>query len=135
MLFFSCWVVSLCDPMDYSPPGSSVYGIFQARILEWVAISFSRGSSQPMDWTCIYCIFWTSQVAQWQRTHLPMQEMWVLLFILILPNLKKELYYRWVDNILDTLARLYPPEWSQQLKISIFPPYSAYTYLSLWNYQ
>ena len=36
---------SLCDPMGYSPPGSSVYGIFQARILEWVAISFSRGSS------------------------------------------------------------------------------------------
>ena len=38
---------TLCDPMDYSLPGSSVYGIFQARILEWVAISFSRESSQP----------------------------------------------------------------------------------------
>ena len=36
--------------MDYSPPGSSVHGILQARILEWVAISFSRGSSQPRDW-------------------------------------------------------------------------------------
>ena len=34
---------TLCDPMDCSPPGSSVHGIFQARILEWVAISFSRG--------------------------------------------------------------------------------------------
>ena len=34
-----------CDPMDCSPPGSSVHEIFQARILEWVAISFSRGSS------------------------------------------------------------------------------------------
>ena len=33
---------TLCDPMDYSPPGSSVHGTFQARILEWVAISFSR---------------------------------------------------------------------------------------------
>ena len=41
----------LCDPMDSSLPGSSVHGIFQARILEWVAISFSRGSSQPRDWT------------------------------------------------------------------------------------
>ena len=40
---------TLCDPMNYSPPGSSVHGIFQARILEWVAISFSRGSSQPRD--------------------------------------------------------------------------------------
>ena len=38
-------------PMDYSLPGSSVHGIFQARVLEWVAISFSRGSSQPRDWT------------------------------------------------------------------------------------
>ena len=42
---------TLCDPMDYSPPGFSVHQIFQARILEWVAISFSRGSSQPRDWT------------------------------------------------------------------------------------
>jgi len=39
----------LCDPMDCSPPGCSVSGIFQTRILEWVAISFSRGSSQPRD--------------------------------------------------------------------------------------
>ena len=39
----------LADPMDCSPPGSSVHGILQARILEWVAISFSRGSSQPRD--------------------------------------------------------------------------------------
>ena len=42
---------TLCYPRDYSPPGSSVHGIFQARILEWVAISFSRGSSQTGDWT------------------------------------------------------------------------------------
>ena len=42
---------TLCDPMDYSMPDSSVLGIFQARILEWVAISFSRGSSWPRDWT------------------------------------------------------------------------------------
>ena len=39
--------VWLCDPMDCSPPGSFVHGIFQARILEWVAISFFRGSSCP----------------------------------------------------------------------------------------
>ena len=38
---------TLCNPLDYSPPGSSVHGILQARILECVAISFSRGSSQP----------------------------------------------------------------------------------------
>ena len=39
----------LCDPMDYNQAGSSVLGILQARILEWVAILFSRGSSQPRD--------------------------------------------------------------------------------------
>ena len=38
---------TLCNPMDCSPPGSSVHGILQARILEWVAISSSRGSSPP----------------------------------------------------------------------------------------
>ena len=42
---------TLCDPMDCSPLGSSVHGIFQARILEWVAICYSRGSSQPRDQT------------------------------------------------------------------------------------
>ena len=47
---------SLCDSMDYRPPGSSVHGILQARILEWVAIPFSRGSSQPRDWTQVSCI-------------------------------------------------------------------------------
>jgi len=44
------------DPMDYSPPGSSVHGILQARIPEWVAISFSRGSFQPRDRTRVFCI-------------------------------------------------------------------------------
>ena len=43
--------LTLCDPMDCSLPDSSVYGVFQARILEWVAISFSRRFSQPRDWT------------------------------------------------------------------------------------
>ena len=42
---------TLCDPVDCSLPGSSIHGILQARILEWVAISFSRGSSQPRDRT------------------------------------------------------------------------------------
>ena len=46
--------LTLCDPMDCSLPGSSVHGIFQARVLEWVAVSFSRGSSQPRDQTRVY---------------------------------------------------------------------------------
>ena len=47
---------TLCDSMDCSLPGSSVHGIFQARVLEWVAISFSRGSSRPRDRTQVSCI-------------------------------------------------------------------------------
>ena len=47
---------TLCDPMDCSQPGSSVHGILQVRILEWVAIPFSRGSSQPKDRIQISCI-------------------------------------------------------------------------------
>ena len=42
---------TLCNPIDGSPPGSSVYGILQARTLEWSAIPFFRGSSWPRDWT------------------------------------------------------------------------------------
>ena len=48
--------LTLCDPMDGSLPGSSIHGIFQARILEWAAISFFRGSSQPRDQTWVSCI-------------------------------------------------------------------------------
>ena len=51
--------LTLCKPMDYySSPGSSVHGILQARTLEWVAIFFSRGSSQPRDWTSVSCVLW-----------------------------------------------------------------------------
>ena len=48
--------LTLCDPMDCSLPGFSVHGIFQARVLEWGAISFSRGSSWPRDRTQVFCI-------------------------------------------------------------------------------
>ena len=48
--------LTLCDPMDYSLPGFSLLGIFQARILEWVAISFSKGFSWPRDGSRVSCI-------------------------------------------------------------------------------
>ena len=50
------WCPALCDPTDGSPPGSSAHGNLQARILEWVAIPFSRGSFQPGEWTWVSCI-------------------------------------------------------------------------------
>ena len=52
-MFTRSFVSASCDPMDCSLPGSSVYGILQARILEWVAMPSSRGSSSPRDGTCI----------------------------------------------------------------------------------
>ena len=63
---------TLCDPVDCSQPCSSIHGIFQARILEWVAISFSRGSSQPRDWARVahivsrcFTVWATREVLAW----------------------------------------------------------------------
>ena len=66
---------TLCYPMDYSLPGSSAHGILQVRIPEWVAIPFSRGSSQPRDQTQVSCIagrvltIWVTREAQgiWEK--------------------------------------------------------------------
>ena len=91
MLLFSPWVVSdsFETPWTCNPPGSSVHGISQARILERVAISFSRGSSRPRDRGCISCIdrwilyqctTWEAQIHHkncfstlwfWAKTHSP----------------------------------------------------------------
>ena len=63
----ACWVVSdSCNSMDCSPPGSSVHGILQARVLEWVAISYSKGSSRLKDWTHVSCI---SSIGRWILYH------------------------------------------------------------------
>ena len=69
LYYYFCGLVTkscptLCDPLDYSPPGSSVHGIVQARVLEWVAISSSRGSSRIGDLTCVSClagVFFTTE--------------------------------------------------------------------------
>ena len=62
-----CSVVQSCliiwNPVDHSPPGSSAHGILQARILEWVAISSSRGSSQPRDQTQVYWVSCTAGIS------------------------------------------------------------------------
>ena len=69
-LFHLC--PTLCDPMDCSPPSSSVHGILQARILEWVALPFSRGSCWPRYWTGASCVAdgfltdWVTRTALWQ---------------------------------------------------------------------
>ena len=73
MLVQSC--PTHCDPMNHSPPGSSVHGILQARILEWVSKPSSRTSSQSRDGTCVSCFagrFFTAE-APGKPTHTPRQ--------------------------------------------------------------
>ena len=72
----ACWVakscLTLCDPMDCSPSSSSVHGISQAGILERVAISFSRWSSWPRDWTLISCLISRQILYHWATWEAPL---------------------------------------------------------------
>ena len=95
LAIFGCLVAklyaTLCDPMNCSPPASSDHGISQARILEWVAISLSRESSWPRDWTHVPCFgrkvlhHWTT----WEALFWPyvvlfpgaILNLWMLIFI------------------------------------------------------
>ena len=90
--------LTLCDPMDCSPPGSFVHGILQARMLKWVAISFSRGSSWPRGWTQVSCIAgrlftdWaTRELFYWKK----------LIF-----NSKPSTSNRWVQSLLQTILSI-----------------------------
>ena len=66
---------TVCNPMSFNLPVSSVHGIPQARILEWIAVSLSRGSFWPRDWTWIswiadrFCTMWATREAQWNVRH------------------------------------------------------------------
>ena len=86
---------TLCDPMDCSLSGSSVHGIFQARVLEWVAISFSKGSSRPRDWTQVshiagrhFTVWATSEVLFPQKVY------WVTSFLKELCEEQRWTFYR-----------------------------------------
>ena len=59
------WRPTLCNPMDCCPPGSSEHRIFQARILEWLAISYSRGSSQPTQVSNPHLLYWQVDSYHW----------------------------------------------------------------------
>ena len=65
-----CSVMSVCDSMDCSLPGSSVHGLLQARILEWVIISFSRRSSQTRDGTGVSCVCCKGRRILYHERHL-----------------------------------------------------------------
>ena len=85
-----CWFLipkpylTLCDSVDYSLPGSSILGISQARILEWVAISFSRGSSQARNWTQVSWI--DRQILYHWPTREALKLILINLFILCIRN-------------------------------------------------
>ena len=77
---------TLCDPMDCSPPNSSVHGVFQAKILKQGAIFYSKESSQPKDQTCISYI---SHVGRWI---LYLSVTWEILKVQVTHNLESVLY-------------------------------------------
>ena len=103
---------TLCDAMDCSLPGSSIHGIIPARILEWVANSYSRGSSWPRDWTCVS---WGSCIAGSFFTTEPPEEPSGIIF---LKNNKNEKHIEansiipgflvWIENIIYFLEKLCP---------------------------
>ena len=68
--------LTLHGPMDYSPPGSSVNGILQARILGWVVISSSRGFSQARDQTCLSCVSCIGRWVLYHQYHLGSPSLW-----------------------------------------------------------
>ena len=86
-VIYLCSVSQSCpplwNPMNCSPPGSSVHGIFQGRIPEWVAIFYSRGSSWPRDRNCVFCI---SCIGRWILHHCATWEAQYIYINIVLSN-------------------------------------------------
>ena len=101
--------VTLCNPMDVAPPVSSVYGTFQARILEQIAISYSRGSSQPSEWSHISCVSCIGRhvlyhCTSWKTTNRILR--WPLMF----PTL-------WVRDLQSLYFWHHPPNFPEYFQI------------------
>ena len=91
--------LTLCNLMDFSRLGSSVRGISQAKILEWVVLSLSRGSSRPRDWTCI------SHIGRWILNHWTTREVLLTCFHNSLPP---ECKLRKTSTVLSSCSPLNP---------------------------
>ena len=111
---------TLCDPINCSPPGSSVHGIFQARILKWVVISFSRGFSWSRDQTCVSYI---SCISRWVIYYCASWE------VPILPLILAKRSYGKICYILALL--LWPQKTKKVDKLKFFIKCSAWASLSL----
>ena len=133
----------LCNPMEYSLPGSSVHGIFQAIVLEWIAISFPRGSSQTREWT------WISHIVDrcftlW-ATREVLREPWLQLFLLrsatfssLIWDLTSDLACSEIGSILwcfyDVPMILQEVRsLSQKINVSCFPSTSLHSRVTLRN--
>ena len=103
--------LTLCNPMDCSLPGSSVHGISQARILEWVAISSSRGSSQLRDWAWISCIvsrFFTSWATR--------KSLWKIKVTFFIPKIKKNVLYMMPEGNITFRNTFNYKRWMEQYR-------------------
>ena len=80
--------LTLCDPTNCSPLGSSVHGILQARALDWVVISHARGSSQHTDWNCVSCVSWIGRILyHWATWEVPSKvRSWMVFFKNLVPT-------------------------------------------------
>ena len=122
--------LTVCEPRDCSPPSSSVHGISEARILEWVAISFSRGFSLPRDWNCIPWIgrlilyHWATSeaqssrsiVVQWLSHVWPFGSPWLQHTRLSCPSLSPK-----------ACSNSYPlSQWYHPIILSFFVPFSSF---------
>ena len=133
--------LTLCNPTDCSPPGSSVHGILQASILEWPAITFSRGSSQPRDWTLIYIAdrFFTiwatgkSCTSVWEH-HIFMKEgMFSILWRIARFHLNQKLSSAWVCLFPSALCALWQEIMPLHTFIYTLPPHpSGCALVSRW---
>ena len=98
LIFSRKWLLTLCDPMDCSLTGSSVHGIFQARVLEWIAISFSRGSSWPRNQTRVSHIagrrftVWATREAPYTKSNRPKEALLLIKLVDVMKFKKNDSY-------------------------------------------
>ena len=137
---------TLCDPVGGSLPGSSLHGILQARVLEWVAISFSRGSSQLRDWTRVSCIpgrsfnLWATREASlcnssfWGAMLQIVACCWPLIFFFLFllcsshlrPNFNYLVFLLYFPNMVFYVPPL-PPPWIPYMESSLYRPLLSMT--------
>ena len=120
--------LTLCNPVDCSPPGFSVHGILQARILEWIAISSSRGSSWPRDETRVSCTangFFTT----WTTREAPMQVKFILVTNFFLKNSTCKVRYSWICTNKEKRKICWAVIWTAVICTNQQPFTSHYLYL------